>query len=196
MKDPYSITETIVQAPVLPIYSNANSIVSAKKKKTKSKTKSKKIISNSKPPKPVKRTKPVPRQRVKPITQPVLSPLMETQVYEPQVYEPPVMPVMPVKRVQPKPKPRARVKPAEPIPKPIRVIRPFNLLEPTQRIQLKPKQKTQKSVFFKANASNAPNATLKKQILLQGTRVNRTPDLKHPLLKISLKTRKAIRQER
>jgi hypothetical protein len=132
-----------------------------------------------------------------------------------------------VKRVQPKPKPRARVKPepVKPVVVPSRVVRrPFNLLEPTQRIQLKPRVR-RSSVFFKANAGkanagkanadkanadkanagkanadkanagkgspNKANETLKKQLLIKGARVNRMPVLNHPLLRMSLKARKA-----
>ena len=181
MKD-YKLSNAIRHAPFIGIYSDPNSIVSEKKKRSKSKSKP---ISPSKTKKI--RTKPVPRQRVKPSAEPapILSPLLDIlqTVEEPRV-----------KRVQPKPKPRARVKPApvKPVPVvvPSRVVRrPFNLLEPTQRIQLKPRVR-RSSVFFKANSDKA-NATLKKQLLLKGERVNRMPALNHPLLRMSLKARKA-----
>jgi len=207
MKD-YKLSNTIRHAPFIGIYSDPNSIVSEKKSKSKSKSKSK-PISPSKTKKI--RTKPVPRQRVKATAAdtpsaapvPILSPLLEMiqAVEEPRV-----------KRVQPKPKPRARVKPVkpEPVVVPSRVVRrPFNLLEPTQRIQLKPRVR-RSSVFFKANAdkgspnkANADkgspnkenatksNETLKKQLLIKGARVNRMPVLNHPLLRMSLKARKA-----
>lgn len=196
MKD-YKLSNAIRHAPFIGIYSDPNSIVSEKKKRSKSKSKP---ISPSKTKKI--RTKPVPRQRVKPSAEPapILSPLLDIlqTVEEPRV-----------KRVQPKPKPRARVKPApvKPVPVvvPSRVVRrPFNLLEPTQRIQLKPRVR-RSSVFFKANSDKAnagkgsptkanadkANATLKKQLLLKGERVNRMPALNHPLLRMSLKARKA-----
>ena len=201
MKD-YKLSNAIRHAPFIGIYSDPNSIVSEKK------SKSKKTKTNSKP-KPISpsktkkiRTKPVPRQRVKPIATdaatppvPILSPLLDIlqTVEEPRV-----------KRVQPKPKPRARVKPEPVKPVPRVVRRPFNLLEPAQRIQLKPRVR-RSSVFFKANSDKAnagkgsptkanadkANATLKKQLLLKGERVNRMPALNHPLLRMSLKARKA-----
>ena len=184
MKD-YKLSNAIRHAPFIGIYSDPNSIVSEKKKKSKSKSKPK-PISPSKTKKI--RTKPVPRQRVKSTAPtasvPILSPLLDIlQTVEPRV-----------KRVQPKPKPRARVKP-EHVVVPSRVVRrPFNLLEPTQRIQLKPRVR-RSSVFFKANATkgspNKENETLKKQLILKGERVNRMPALNHPLLRMSLKARKA-----
>ncbi len=184
MKD-YKLSNAIRHAPFIGIYSDPNSIVSEKKKRSKSKSKP---ISPSKTKKI--RTKPIPRQRVKPstATAPILSPLLDIlqTVEEPRV-----------KRVQPKPKPRARVKPVkpEPVVVPSRVVRrPFNLLEPTQRIQLKPRVR-RSSVFFKGspNKGNATkaNETLKKQLLIKGARVNRMPVLNHPLLRMSLKARKA-----
>jgi hypothetical protein len=139
-----------------------------------------------------------------------LSPLLEMiQAVEPRV-----------KRVQPKPRARVKPEPVKPEPVVPKVVRrPFNLLEPTQRIQLKPRVR-RSSVFFKgspnkgnagkanatkANATKAnadkanagkanadkANETLKKQLLLKGERVNRMPALNHPLLRMSLKARKA-----
>jgi len=188
MKD-YKISNAIRHAPFIGIYSDPNSIVSEKKSKSK-KTKSKSIPKPISPSKTKKiRTKPVPRQRVKPVAAtaapvPILSPLLDIlQTVEPRV-----------KRVQPKPKPRARVKPEPVVPKVVR--RPFNLLEPAQRIQLKPRVR-RSSVFFKANATKAnanktnANETLKKQLLIKGSHVNRMPALNHPLLRMSLKARKA-----
>ena len=193
MKD-YKISNAIRHAPFIGIYSDPNSIVSEKKSKSKKSKSIPKPISPSKTKKI--RTKPVPRQRVKATAAdaptaapvPILSPLLEIQAVEPRV-----------KRVQPKPKPRARVKPEPVVPRVVR--RPFNLLEPAQRIQLKPRVR-RSSVFFKANATKAnatkgspnktnANETLKKQLLIKGSRVNRMPALNHPLLRMSLKARKA-----
>ncbi len=206
MKDPYSVSGTVIYAPVLPIYSNANAIVSAKSKKSKSKkSKSKKSKSkNSKnaktqSTKPIPRTKPVPRQRIRP----VVSPLMQLEVPEvvPDVV-PDVVPEEPpkvVKRTQPKPKPRARVKPVDqpvnkPSVQPVQRRMPFNLLEPFQRMITRPKAK-RGSVFFKENNVTGSNASMKKQLLLRGTRVNRMPQSNHPLLRMSLKRRKEMAKQ-
>ena len=199
MKDPYSVSGTVIYAPVLPIYSNANAIVSAKSKKSKSKSKKSKS-KNSKnaktqSTKPILRTKPVPRQRIRPVVSPLMQPEVPEVVPDVMPDEPPKV----VKRTQPKPKPRARVKPVDqpvnkPVNQPVQRRMPFNLLEPFQRMITRPKAK-RGSVFFKENNVTGSNASMKKQLLLRGTRVNRMPQSNHPLLRMSLKRRKEMAKQ-